>query len=319
MNKWLIHYIVKANKYRPDHLDIRLLRKIINQFMPFAFYRFIASIPRLPIDKKNPEDVFFTLSFDCDLWEDYDAMPILLRALKKRSIQASFACIGRWIEKLPDIHKQMIEDGHEIVNHTLTHPENKYFNPDREFIELSYLEKQEEIVLFDETTWKTLGYKAVGFRTPHFGSNHSTDVYSILRNADYSYSSSQIAIESDKLGEPHRINTVWEFPLSIDPGNPFTCFDTWSCFKGPFGSHTDETEKSFFNHLKIALQTGLDKRLYTNVYFDPSDIMLYPGFIDFLDIIVQTQVKITPYCDLLSVLGENNDKQSNDNSFRISG
>ena len=307
MKRWLIGKLIDADKNRPRNIDIRMVKKIIKEFFPFAFYQFIYSIPHAPIDKSRPADTFFSLSFDCDLCEDYEAMPILLKALKNRSIKASFACIGRWIEKLPNIHRQMIEAGHEIINHTFTHPENRYFNPDKKFIELTYLEKYDEIARFDEIAWKILKYKAVGFRTPHFGSNHSPDVYKILRELGYAYSSSQLAIKSDKLGEPYRLDTLWEFPLSIDPGKPFTCFDTWTCFKGPSGKHTEETEEAFFSRLETVIKKSISNRLYINVYFDPADIMLFPRFNSFLDMLVSSDVQVTPYRDMLTVLNKNSE------------
>ena len=47
--------------------------------------------------------------------------PFVLDQLKKYNAKATFFCIGKNIEKHPDIFKQIIEDGHAIGNHTHNH------------------------------------------------------------------------------------------------------------------------------------------------------------------------------------------------------
>ncbi len=44
-----------------------------------------------------------------------------LDQLKKHNVKATFFCIGKNIEKHPDIFKKVIEDGHSIGNHTFNH------------------------------------------------------------------------------------------------------------------------------------------------------------------------------------------------------
>ena len=85
----------------------------------------------------------FTPSFDCDFPQDVEAIPGILKRLKQFPFKASFACVGYWIEKYPDIHKMILDYGHEIINHTYSHPDNDLINPDRKFRECSYEEKKE--------------------------------------------------------------------------------------------------------------------------------------------------------------------------------
>lgn len=47
--------------------------------------------------------------------------PLFLDILKKNQIKATFFCIGKQIEKHPDIFKRIIEEGHSIGNHTYSH------------------------------------------------------------------------------------------------------------------------------------------------------------------------------------------------------
>jgi len=48
--------------------------------------------------------------------------PKLLDILKKRNIRATFYVIGRNVAAYPEIARRIVEEGHEIGNHTYTHP-----------------------------------------------------------------------------------------------------------------------------------------------------------------------------------------------------
>ncbi len=48
--------------------------------------------------------------------------PKLLDILKARRIRATFYVIGRNVLRYPDIVKRMVDEGHELGNHTWTHP-----------------------------------------------------------------------------------------------------------------------------------------------------------------------------------------------------
>ena len=46
----------------------------------------------------------------------------ILKVLKERNIQTTIFLTGEFIKKYPELVKEMVEDGHEIGNHSLTHP-----------------------------------------------------------------------------------------------------------------------------------------------------------------------------------------------------
>ncbi len=152
-----------------------------------------------------------TLSFDCDLREDIEAYPSLTKLLAKHGIKASFAVIGKWIEQYPEEHKLLLAWGHEIMNHTYTHPNNPHFNPDKIFTELSYEEQEEEIRRFDEVCQDLLNYQPVGFRIPHL--RHTRTIYPILKELNYQYSSSTIATSTPNFGMPYREGDIIDFHL----------------------------------------------------------------------------------------------------------
>ena len=49
--------------------------------------------------------------------------PAILAALKDADLQATFFLTGKWCEKNPELTKQIINDGHEIGNHSYSHPD----------------------------------------------------------------------------------------------------------------------------------------------------------------------------------------------------
>ena len=48
--------------------------------------------------------------------------PRLLKMLKERGIKATFFCCGQCVAQNPEIAKQIVEEGHEIANHSWSHP-----------------------------------------------------------------------------------------------------------------------------------------------------------------------------------------------------
>lgn len=50
-----------------------------------------------------------------------DFTPKVLELLREHNVKASFFCIGKNIEKYPELFKQIVNDGHTIGNHTYSH------------------------------------------------------------------------------------------------------------------------------------------------------------------------------------------------------
>ena len=82
----------------------------------------------------------YVLSFDCDYEKDIKRLPYLLDVLAEHNIKASIACIGMWVERFPEIHRRMVSEGHEILNHTYSHPDNEELNPGRYLNRMSFAE-----------------------------------------------------------------------------------------------------------------------------------------------------------------------------------
>ena len=100
----------------------------------------------------NGRKACVTLSFDCDYPEDVEAIPAIVDMLKPYRYHASFAAVGYWVEKYPREHARALEYGHELMNHTYSHPDNELLNPGRKFRLIPRAEKV-------EGGWKVTGQK----------------------------------------------------------------------------------------------------------------------------------------------------------------
>ena len=106
----------------------------------------------------------YTLTFDLDFYKDYEQCPVILDKLKEFKIKAGFAVIGQFVETFPDIHKRMVYEGHELINHTLNHPDNPHWSPSTYFNLLETSEKEAEILgchdkVYSATRFEMRGYK----------------------------------------------------------------------------------------------------------------------------------------------------------------
>jgi peptidoglycan/xylan/chitin deacetylase (PgdA/CDA1 family) len=55
--------------------------------------------------------------------------PRLLDVLKERNIKATFFVLGKCVAEYPDIAKRIVDEGHEIANHSWNHPQLTKLSP----------------------------------------------------------------------------------------------------------------------------------------------------------------------------------------------
>lgn len=89
-----------------------------------AFNKAVAvfgSLERLvPIYRVQTSEKKIALSFDA-AW-GADITPKLLQILKENGVKTTFFLVNFWMEKYPDMTKRIAKEGHEIGNHSATHP-----------------------------------------------------------------------------------------------------------------------------------------------------------------------------------------------------
>jgi len=268
-----------------------LISKINKSTNPYLSYLLSYSAPALFTKKLNMfageaapvwknKKAFLAISFDVDFTEDVIAIPGVIDLLSKYKLDASFAVIGKWIEKYPEEHKLKASNCSEILNHTYSHPNNTELSPNRYFNKISVQEQEEEIIKCDRVVKDLLSVQPVGFRTPHFGVLHTNSVYNLLKKNGYLYSSSILSTSSQSYGLPFKLeNGIWEVPISTCPKHPKNSFDTWHSlrkpkkFLKPGAWHLKQNE--FLNLFKILVDLAIHCGSIVNIYLDPRDVMKY--------------------------------------------
>ncbi len=285
-----------------SRLEHRQLRKGLGMLDPVGFFNTVMA-------RQAGWQPGITLSFDCDFPHDVKALPALVNLLGKYSCQASFACIGQWIQTYPEIHRQLVAAGHEIINHSMTHPnlyhaEYAYARQpglsQERFNTLDTTRIKDEILQCHQTCLEILDYSPSGFRTPHFGELHSDAVYPILKELDYHFSSSTMAADTTD-GLPWcRTDGIWEFPVSPCPRHPFGVFDSWHSLGKNSPSHA--TDGEFSQLFKILIERVTRDGGYANVYFDPFVMMETRVMEDVLQCIQASGLSVWCYGDLMAQL-----------------
>jgi hypothetical protein len=225
------------------------------------------------------------LSFDCDNPTDADVLPALLGQLRRYGILASFAVCGAMVEENAKAYKQLIIEGHEIINHGYS----KHIEvlPDGSvhstlfYDKLSENQIEQEIVRNHECIQNMLGITPIGFRVPHFGtfrSPHHIDLlYSLLKKYGYRYSSSVPVLYAKQRDYLMPSRNIVEFPLSAMVGVPLSVFDSWNLLRAPGRQFTNA---DFFSEFRCMIDAALKAKhpIFLNFYFDPSHVVGFDGF-----------------------------------------
>lgn len=226
---------------------------------------------------KTGSETVALLSFDIDYRKDEDSLPRLVRVLKECDVQASFACVGAHVARRPAPYQMLNGEGHELLNHTYTHPHNKELSPNRKWSQLSWAEKGEEISHCQDVLEKATKVRPMGFRLPHFGSvqgDANPTYYSLLSKMGFLYSSS--VLDFMQRGKPWvKIEPagIVEIAITTCPFHPFTAMDSY---------HIVRSKRWFYRmiHSRIDLARALNRaveicrsrHLSLNIYLDPLDV-----------------------------------------------
>ncbi|MBS3937771.1 MAG: polysaccharide deacetylase family protein [Peptococcaceae bacterium] len=109
----------------------------------------VANINRLlPIYSVEREDKVVALSFDAAWGADHTDE--LLAILKRENVRATFFLVGFWIEKFPELAYKIAQAGHEIGNHSSTHPHMSTLTAEQIVTEIKHTH-----ALIEETTGQT--------------------------------------------------------------------------------------------------------------------------------------------------------------------
>lgn len=110
----------------------------------------------LPIYCVETEKPQISISFDA-AWGNEDTQQIL-DILKKHQVKTTFFMTGGWVESYPEDVKRILEDGHDLGNHSENH---------KQMSTLSQTECREEIMKVHEKVKELTGYEMDLFRPPY--------------------------------------------------------------------------------------------------------------------------------------------------------
>jgi len=126
----------------------------------------------LPVYGVGRSDNRIALTIDA-AW-DADKTPFILDTLDKYNVKATFFLCGVWVKQYPDYVKQIANRGHEIGNHSLTHPH---------MARMDAIAIQKELSDLDDMLEELTGKRSTLFRPP-FG-EYNDMVIKAAREAGY--------------------------------------------------------------------------------------------------------------------------------------
>lgn len=128
---------------------------------------FVGNERELPIYCVDTKDKNIAISFDAAWGSQYTDE--ILDILDKNNVKATFFLVGNWVDKYPEKVKKIHDKGHEIGNHSTTHPH---------FTQLTNQKIKEEILITSDKIKNITGKKTNLFRPP-FGDYNSQVVKSV--------------------------------------------------------------------------------------------------------------------------------------------
>lgn len=108
---------------------------------------------------QNTDEKILYLTFDAG-YENGNT-PAILKALKKHQVSATFFVVGSYITQNPELILQILEEGHTIGNHTMTHPDMSQISTEEAF--------QKELFSVEEAYKKVTGQNMPRFYRPPRG------------------------------------------------------------------------------------------------------------------------------------------------------
>lgn len=96
-------------------------RKLVFKQIPPKVH--LSDLPPSPIYRGHPDKPM--VSFLINVAWGNEFIPDMLATLKKHDVFVTFFLEGRWVKANPDLAKMIADSGHELGNHSYTHPDMK--------------------------------------------------------------------------------------------------------------------------------------------------------------------------------------------------
>jgi peptidoglycan-N-acetylglucosamine deacetylase len=131
----------------------------------------LSDLPPSPVYRGNPDKPM--VSFIINVAWGNEFIPDMLATLKKHHVYATFFLEGRWVKNNPELAKMIVDAGHEIGNHSYSHPNMETLETSKV---MSELKKTNEIIEV------TTGKKVKWFAPP--SGSYRDEVVKIAHNMD---------------------------------------------------------------------------------------------------------------------------------------
>lgn len=128
-------------------------------------------LPIYCVDKAE-DDKVVAMSFDA-AWGNEDTEE-LIKIFDKYNIKTTFFVVGGWVDKYPESVKQLADAGHEIMNHSNTHPH---------MTQLTKEEMLKEVEECDKKIENITKVKPTLFRAPY--GDYNNDVVGTMRESGH--------------------------------------------------------------------------------------------------------------------------------------
>ncbi len=262
-------------------------RPVSGQLVRRSLWGALPSTPAARPDTINR----LAITVDLDYQKDTDVLVRLVDLMGRCGAPLSVAAVGALVEADPDPYAYALAAGHEIVNHSMTHPDNPILNLDEEFWNLTKERIREEIGQAQRVYEERLGIRPVGFRTPHFKDTHK--MLSVLSEFDeIRYLSSVLATTSPLGAEPYfpsAADRTWgqqlspvesgdrvellQLPLTACPSHRWSPFCSWHGIRDGGGQGSGMHSLAEWEALWARMLTDRTDDGLVVVYFDPHDLL----------------------------------------------
>lgn len=115
----------------------------------------LKDLPPSPIYKGHPDKPMVSFIINVAWGNEY--LSQMLATLKRHNISVSFFLEGNWVKKNPDLAKMIVSSGHEVGNHSYSHPDMKQLTAGR---------ARDQIVKTNEIIEAATGEKCIWFAPP---------------------------------------------------------------------------------------------------------------------------------------------------------
>ena len=173
--------------------------------------------------------------------------PRLLDVLAKKNVKATFYVIGRNVEAHPEIARRVVAEGHEIANHTWSHPSLSGLSAERVADELS---RTHEVVL------EATGVRMTNLRPPYGAFN---DLVRQVAFEEHGYDTIMWSVDPQDWKYRNSARVTRELVSGAAPGAVLLCHDIHKTTITAIPPVLDQLLARDFQFVTVARLMAMDK------------------------------------------------------------